>query len=202
MKYFHVAGYSLLIALLVVIMLATCVRMLDFAWKTSIRVTDSNGLRTRHYVLSKGEDALSIYSMNDADKLLSCFAGRADIERVSLEMTDVGPVGIRAIASMPNVRLVSFSGDFGVNDETLLILAGCGKLESLNLTCTKVTATGVTALQHSCRDVKLNNGPQRILQNKGLQTKPRPAAVSCASVTRSGSLNSAVQETQSVEGAS
>ncbi len=159
MKYLHVVGYSLMIALLLVAFTGYArdnarLRLENQLTRYRLHWIEDSALR-----LSKGERALSIYSMQDADKLLTCFASRGDIERVSLEMTDVGPAGIRAIASMPNVRLVSFSGDFGVNDETLLILAGCGQLESLDLTCTKVTATGVTALQAQLPGCRIKQRP-------------------------------------------
>lgn len=141
MKKLHVVGYSVMVGML----LAT---LIGYSRQNAKLMLEQQELRHRlNWIensaqrLARGEGTLAIYSMTGADELLSCFATRADIDTVSLGMTDVGPAGIRSIASMSNVRWVTFSGDLGVNDETLPLLADCKKLAALDLTCTKVRYT-------------------------------------------------------------
>ena len=159
MKNLHVVGYSLMVALLLVTFIRYARENARLRFEKQLISYRLHWIEDSALRLSQGEGRLSLYSMKDADQLLACFASREDVESISLEMTDVGPVGLSAIASMPNVRQISFSGDFGVNDETLLGLARCGQLESLDLTCTRVTDAGVTAFQSQLPGCRIKHLP-------------------------------------------
>jgi len=171
MKKPHVAGYSAML----VILLAT---VIVFARMNARVELDNLQLRSRiDWVkktaqrLAEGENRLYIYSMKDTDGLLACFAGSSDVENIALEMTDVSADGIRTIAGMPNVRSISFSSDNGVNDETLLLLAGCQNLETLELTCTEVTDAGIAHLVQfvSLRNLTLGQARQPILTDESIE---------------------------------
>ena len=155
MKYRHAVGYSVMVVLLFATVIGNAqhnskLEVENQTLRSKLHWIDESSLR-----LAKGEGVLAIYSLTDTNQLLSCFANRPDVYEVSLEVTDVGNVGISAIASMPNVQSISFSGDFGVNDETLLLLANCSQLKSLELTCTKVTEAGIVSLRAQLPNCKI-----------------------------------------------
>ena len=91
--------------------------------------------------LDDGHGVLHVYAMKNTDGLLATFAGRMDVEMISLENTDMTGEGLQTIANMPNVRAIEFvAGEYGVNDETISILAKCTILTNLDLSGGYATA--------------------------------------------------------------
>lgn len=155
MKCRHLIGYSMMVALLFA-MFVVNVRQSNKLNAENLKLRSRlNWITFSAQQLTKGEGDLYIYSMTNTDELLSIFANRPDVDNISIEMTDVGRTGIRSIASIPNVQSISFSGDFGVNDETLLILAQCKQLKFLDLTCTQVTDSGIESLRLDLPECKI-----------------------------------------------
>ncbi len=109
--------------------------------------------------------------MRDCDGLLELFSGRADIDDVVLEGTELTNRGVECIAKMPNIRTLRFDGLLSFNDASLQILTACEKLETLELTCTGITDDGIPILNQlsNLRTLVLEQGSQPNLTNVAIE---------------------------------
>ena len=95
--------------------------------------------------LLNGESEIKLYSTRETDSFLSIFAYRPDVKGVYTETTDIGIDGLVTMTKMPNLKIVSFSGDL-ITDEMLPTLTNCNSLEELSLKFTRVSASGIHSL--------------------------------------------------------
>lgn len=98
--------------------------------------------------LQIGDSALTIYSMKNADRLLSIFSHRLDVTAIHVEMTDVTAEGIRVMSTMPALEEVGLAGN-PVSDEMLQLLASCESLETVRLSFAQVSPSGLRFLAQS-----------------------------------------------------
>ena len=170
-----VASFVALVLLVVIlILIATSIRQarrdaqLDLE-NLHLRIRHNWVLRTSERLAGGGKQ-LYIYNLYDADELLAIFAHRADIEDVSLEMTDVGPRGMNSLVNMPSLRSVSLSG-VEIDDNALLLLEQCKLLENLDLICCpQLTDQAISQLHRfpALRQLTIQQGTEPRISSESL----------------------------------
>jgi hypothetical protein len=89
-----------------------------------------------------------LYDTKGTDCLLAELEDIEGVESLRLELTDVTDDCIEHLRNMPDLKvLVVYGGYHGLSDTGLRHLSGCGKLEDLSLVNTRVTNSGLEALQ-------------------------------------------------------
>ena len=83
--------------------------------------------------LDQGESQVYLYSTVNTDKLLKHIAGRAEVELITLEDTDLSSDGLRYLRSFPNLKEFSFNWIHGPDQEIVELLADCQNLRRLEV---------------------------------------------------------------------
>jgi hypothetical protein len=92
-------------------------------------------------------NSVHLYETRETDALLRQIQQRAEVEELTLEMTDVTDDGIASVVTLPRLRrLVIYGGSPGITDRGLAGLKGKTSLEALELRNTRVTDDGLRVL--------------------------------------------------------
>ena len=91
--------------------------------------------------------AICLYDTEETDQLLKQLEKRADVEELSLELTDVSAIGMASIAAIPRLNKLTLYGWRGISDQGLANLRGMATLENLVLKNTRITNDGLKYLQ-------------------------------------------------------
>lgn len=97
--------------------------------------------------LKSGQSSVSLYSCINTDVMLEKLAGMHEVQSVAFIQThDLTQNGMLFLPKLPNLRQLNFHGEKALTDETIAIVARCGKLETLDIKACKVTDAGLEAV--------------------------------------------------------
>lgn len=107
-------------------------------------------------------EELGLSKTQVTDAAMPALAKRsATLTRLELADTDVGPVGVRALAPLVALRVLDL-GATAVTDDALVVLEGFEQLESLSLANTVTSDAGLEHLRKLARLTSLNLSETRI----------------------------------------
>lgn len=122
-----------------------------------LEMTDGGGRLLRRQVkeIRAGKtDSLSLHSTRGTDTLLEQIRGMPEIEHVYLDSTDITPVGMRHIGTLPNLKsIMAYDGVGG--DEGLLALRNCKKLKSVAIFDGTITAEAIAELEREIPNARI-----------------------------------------------